>query len=298
MDTVTKGIMDLHGGNISVYSEGEGHGTTFALKFPVYRNPINNFLGQRKLSKNFSSHRGAGMRHSPRRVTPNDGMAVFPVGIVPNGTFYLHDDTPAPFYSNSIQGTPRGGMIYPMGSRDSESDKKSSFPPRFIRSFAEDRVTLNDSVEGKSDASERPLRFLLVDDVPLTRKMMRRLLCDRSEGIDEATDGAQAVQMVKTSIEQHSPYDIVLMDHQMPVMDGPAAAAAMRKLGFRGMIVGVSGHVLMEEGKHFLAQGADKVLSKPLVVSDLYNIISGNCTYLIDVVNGHLIHFFSNPNRN
>ena len=49
----------------------------------------------------------------------------------------------------------------------------------------------------------------------------------------------------------------------MPRMQGTKAAAAMRELGFSGIIIGVTGHVLAEDREEFLRHGVDAVMSKP-----------------------------------
>ena len=61
----------------------------------------------------------------------------------------------------------------------------------------------------------------------------------------------------------------------MPRMCGPEAAAAIRQLGYIGVIVGVSGHVLEEDEVAFLSQGANRVVSKPLEFSKLNSILQG-----------------------
>jgi len=54
------------------------------------------------------------------------------------------------------------------------------------------------------------------------------------------------------------------MDYTMPQMDGPTAVREIRKLGFRGRIVGLTGQMQSTEVKFFLQSGVDEVLSKPL----------------------------------
>ncbi len=56
----------------------------------------------------------------------------------------------------------------------------------------------------------------------------------------------------------------VLMDRQMPVLSGVEATARLRSLGYRGLIVGVTGSALAEELSQFQRAGANVVLPKPL----------------------------------
>jgi signal transduction histidine kinase/CheY-like chemotaxis protein len=67
-------------------------------------------------------------------------------------------------------------------------------------------------------------------------------------------------------------YDMILMDYEMPVMNGPTATARLRELGCMCPIVGVTGNVLGADVDYFLAQGADCVLPKPLQMSALEEV--------------------------
>lgn len=60
------------------------------------------------------------------------------------------------------------------------------------------------------------------------------------------------------------PYDFILIDYQMPKMDGPTAIAAIRALGYKGIILGLTGNVLAADQDVMMAAGANDVLTKPL----------------------------------
>ena len=59
-------------------------------------------------------------------------------------------------------------------------------------------------------------------------------------------------------------YEVILMDYQMPNMDGPTAIREIRKLGYKGKIIGLTGNVLSNEMDIMRNAGADEVLSKPI----------------------------------
>lgn len=67
-------------------------------------------------------------------------------------------------------------------------------------------------------------------------------------------------------------FDLILMDYYMPAMNGPEAIAAMRKLGFTGMIVGVSG-VMDDDVNDFVKAGANLVLCKPITLNALWKAL-------------------------
>ena len=124
---------------------------------------------------------------------------------------------------------------------------------------------------------ERPytssLRILVVDDVSLNRKMLIRSISSSFRHIAEACNGSEAVQYVIDS--KHKP-DIILIDFHMPKMDGPTATRELRALGYKGMIIGVTGSALPADMEIFLSAGATSVLTKPYHVEDLYAAIAGN----------------------
>ena len=111
-------------------------------------------------------------------------------------------------------------------------------------------------------------RVLIVDDVAMNRKMLRRILESRFDAVDEAEDGQQAVEIVARSLGGEGgrgrSYDVITMDYQMPVMDGVTASRLIRGMGFSGKIVAVTGNALEEDVLTFKASGADAVLMKPL----------------------------------
>jgi CheY-like chemotaxis protein len=67
------------------------------------------------------------------------------------------------------------------------------------------------------------------------------------------------------------PYDAILMDNEMPKMNGPTAAREIRSLGCQYLIVGITGNVLPEDVEQYISMGANCVLPKPLSIADLEN---------------------------
>jgi len=114
-----------------------------------------------------------------------------------------------------------------------------------------------------STPAKQPV-VLVVDDVASNRKMLHRLLQDRCEYSMDAANGAEAVTRIRDSLSRGRHIDIITMDYQMPVMDGPTATRQIRELGYKGVILGVTGNALEEDTDNFIASGADKVLIKPL----------------------------------
>lgn len=124
------------------------------------------------------------------------------------------------------------------------------------------------SRDAPSDGSTA-LRILVVDDVSSNRKLLGRLLKNRGHDVGQAENGQIALDMVAKSIQEETPYDSVLMDYEMPVMNGPTSAKEIRSLGSDVLIVGITGNLLPEDIAYFQSCGANAVLPKPLRMASL-----------------------------
>lgn len=113
------------------------------------------------------------------------------------------------------------------------------------------------------------LRILLVEDNELNREIETEILQNGGFVVDVAEDGSIAVEKVKNSGPQG--YDLVLMDIQMPVMDGWEAARAIRKLEDPMLatvpIVALSANALVGDMRRSMESGMDAHLTKPIDVA-------------------------------
>jgi len=132
-------------------------------------------------------------------------------------------------------------------------------------------ITEKVSCSWLDEHSERDLSFriLVVDDAPMNRKLLTRLLLKRGHEVDMAEDGLQAYKKVVAEQSEGRRYDTILMDFQMPIMDGPTATQQIRMEGCDSFIVGITGNVLPQDVEHFKMCGADGVLGKPFQVEEL-----------------------------
>jgi CheY-like chemotaxis protein len=112
------------------------------------------------------------------------------------------------------------------------------------------------------ETAGRALRVLVADDVAANRMVARAMLAAAGHRVDSASDGAEAVAAV-----EREAYDVVLMDVQMPVMDGLEATRRIRALdGGRGRvpILAVTASALPEQVAACHAAGMDGHLPKPI----------------------------------
>lgn len=107
-----------------------------------------------------------------------------------------------------------------------------------------------------------PQRILLVEDNPTNRFVARRMLERDGHSVTEANDGRAGVEAAAAQ-----PYDVILMDVSMPVMDGVEAAAAIRAgqgPNRATRIVALTAHAGEEVSERLLAAGLDEVVAKPI----------------------------------
>jgi CheY-like chemotaxis protein len=222
---VTKGIVDAHGGSLSVYSAGEGHGSTFTLQLPMKPRVHAVRVGSSHIST-------ANIRSSHSPVTPqvNDSVRLFLSSVSNDGDSKVDED------------------------EENESQVQSIFSHRS--------------------------RILVVDDSKTNRKMMCRFL-EVSHICEEAVDGENAVDQVRAAMETSRSYAAILMDYQMPIMDGPTAIREIRRLGYRGPIIGVTGNALPCDRDVMVSAGANLVLTKPVDPDMLEELLRGEFDVLV-----------------
>jgi CheY-like chemotaxis protein len=103
------------------------------------------------------------------------------------------------------------------------------------------------------------IRVLVVDDSADNQLMMSRFLQGAGASVALASDGEEGVQKALSE-----DFDVVLMDVQMPRLDGYAATARLREQGYRKPIAALTAHAFPEEKSRCLAVGYTTHLSKPV----------------------------------
>lgn len=119
------------------------------------------------------------------------------------------------------------------------------------------------------------LRILLVEDNEINCEIAKELLCTEGFVVETASDGDVAVETVKNSVEGY--YDIILMDIQMPRMNGYDATRAIRALGGANAnipIIALSANTYAEDKKKSIESGMDAHAPKPLNMGYLLSLIA------------------------
>lgn len=126
------------------------------------------------------------------------------------------------------------------------------------------------STPSTTATSASTLKVLLAEDNLINQKVAIRILSTLGYKADVVENGAEAVHSVESS-----PYDLILMDIMMPVMDGLEATRRIRGLPLKRQprIVAVTANALVGDKERCLAAGMDDYLPKPLRVDDLARMI-------------------------
>jgi len=152
---------------------------------------------------------------------------------------------------------------------DSEPDVGSRFwfeTPLPIAAEAQ----AGDAVVSEAGSDAVPLRILLADDHPANRKVIEVLLSGASAELVCVADGSEALEAFRTGV-----YDLVLMDMQMPVMDGLTATAEIRAFELqrgrgRTPVLMLTANAMPEHVEAGRKAGADGHLAKPVTMATLF----------------------------
>ena len=138
-------------------------------------------------------------------------------------------------------------------------------------------------VDGGQASSEGNLRLLAAEDNPTNQQVLGAVLGSLGIEVDIVSDGKEAVAAWRGGL-----YDLILMDIQMPVMDGITAAATIRSLEAkdgrrRTPIIALTANALTHQVQEYLDAGMDAHVAKPIEIARLYDAIS---TVLNDAATG------------
>jgi signal transduction histidine kinase/ActR/RegA family two-component response regulator len=117
-------------------------------------------------------------------------------------------------------------------------------------------------------------RVLVVDDNRDNQRLIADALEEAGADVEVAGDGAMAVEGVRAARAQGRPIDVVVMDMQMPTVDGYDAARRLRAMDYEGLIIAVTAHAMPGDRRKCLDAGCDDYASKPIDRSRLVEMIA------------------------
>jgi CheY-like chemotaxis protein len=119
------------------------------------------------------------------------------------------------------------------------------------------------------------MRILVAEDNAVNQRLIRRLLEKKGHKVEIASDGKTAVEtFLKKAGNPREKFQLVLMDIQMPNMDGVEATREIRKIDRKIPIVALTAHAMKGDKGRFLSQGMDDYISKPIEKSLLFEVIN------------------------
>jgi CheY-like chemotaxis protein len=114
------------------------------------------------------------------------------------------------------------------------------------------------------EGAASPLRVLVAEDVAVNRKLVVMILAKAGMEAAEAENGQVAYELALGARDRGEPFDAILMDMQMPVLDGYEATSRLRAEGYAHAIIALTSHSMPEERDRCLAAGCDEFQSKPI----------------------------------
>jgi two-component system, sensor histidine kinase and response regulator len=135
-----------------------------------------------------------------------------------------------------------------------------------------------DRLETRNGSNLEGMRVLLVEDNPINQQLALELLQMRGVSVVLAENGQQALERLHEQSPQH--FHVVLMDLQMPIMDGYEATRGLRadERYFSLPVVAMTAHAMFEERERCQALGMNQHLSKPMDPEDLYALLANYYT--------------------
>jgi len=123
---------------------------------------------------------------------------------------------------------------------------------------------------------EAPLRgrVLLVEDNPDSQRLLGTLLRRMGIEVELAENGRAACERALASLEAGEDFDVILMDMQMPVLDGYGAAQQLRSAGYSAPIIALTAHSLQDERERCIAAGCDDYATKPIPGTQLRRLVA------------------------
>jgi CheY-like chemotaxis protein len=154
----------------------------------------------------------------------------------------------------------------------SEQGKGTTFHFHIPYQISEEQLNIQSKTDTQyfKDNSNAPLKVLIVDDNAINQNLMKHLLSQWNIDFDTANNGLEAVEFLK-----NNDCDLVLMDIQMPQMDGYVATQTIREeLKLNLPIIAMTAHALAGERERCMSRGMNEYISKPIKEDELFKLIS------------------------
>jgi len=121
----------------------------------------------------------------------------------------------------------------------------------------------------------RDTRLLLAEDGPDNQRLIAFVLRKAGAQVTVVDNGQLAMESTLQAREAGQPFDVILMDMQMPVMDGYCAVGKLRAQGYAGPIIALTAHAMSQDRQKCLDCGCDDYMTKPIDRENLLRLVAG-----------------------
>jgi len=144
---------------------------------------------------------------------------------------------------------------------------------RLVEYLTEAAAASEQPVESPDESQEKlQCRVLLADDIPDNQRLIAAILSAAGAEVTVAKNGQEAVEKALATwpgwgrkySDPTKPFDVILMDVQMPALDGHEAACYLRKKGYTGPIIALTAHAMRGDRQKCLDAGCDDYVTKPV----------------------------------
>jgi CheY-like chemotaxis protein len=117
-------------------------------------------------------------------------------------------------------------------------------------------------------------RILLAEDTPDHQRLIGLILEAAGAEVVTVADGRAAYAQAVQAVAAGKPFDLILLDMQIPEIDGYEVTARLRKAAYTGPIIALTAHALLGDREKCLAAGCSDYLTKPITRAQLLGMVS------------------------
>ncbi len=132
----------------------------------------------------------------------------------------------------------------------------------------------NQRAQPAAETTSLDCRVLLAEDGRDNQRLISFILQKAGAEVTIAENGQEAVDLARKSVRAGKPYDVILMDMMMPVLDGYQATKLLRSESYDGNIIAVTAHAMVGDREKCLDAGCNSYITKPIDRQKLVNSIA------------------------